>query len=483
MTMFKKVFGVVVSLLLTLNAMAAFEVDGLYYSVISEDEKTVKVEPSNGTGYDGNYSTLTNCTIPENISYNGNHYTVTTIAYNAFNNVQNLTSVSIPKSVTKIENVGTYFSEWNAFYNSLKISSITVDAGNPNYSSVDGVLFDKAKTTLINYPTAKADITYTIPDGVTTICTYAFNSCSLTDIVLPSSVTTLGYLSFFNCSKLRSITCYALLPPQETMKQWSFFYTNQETLYVPAEAVETYQNDALWKAFTHILPIPSNLLKLDETDENTGATLQTEDGKTVDAELIRSFVADGAWYTLCLPFALTEEEVEEAFGECELMKLNYSQKQSDDLLYVNFSSVKTIDAGTPYLFRPAEDVDNPVFKGVTIDALASTEVAPTDGLVKMTGIYSPTEVPTGKWYMGPNNTLYQPQNTVRSKGFRAYFELAPSLDAKKIRARIVMNGQVSTDMDLVPADSDTAVQKIVENGHIYIVRNGERYDVTGMRMK
>lgn len=480
MTMFKKVFGVVVSLLLTLNAMAAFEVNGLYYSVISEDEKTVKVEPSNGTGYDGNYSTLTNCTIPETISYNGNDYKVTTIAYNAFNNVQNLTSVSVPKSVTKIENVGTYFPEWNAFYNSLKISSITVDAGNPNYTSVDGVLFDKEKTTLINYPTAKADITYTIPDGVTTICTYAFNSCSLTDIVLPSSFTTLGYIAFYNCTELRSITCYATNPPKETIG-WAFVNINQETLYVPTEAIDTYKNDELWKAFTNILPIPSDLLKLDETDENTGATLQTEDGKTVDAELIRSFVADGAWYTLCLPFALTEEAVEEAFGKCELMKLNYSQKQSDDLLYVNFSSVKTIDAGTPYLFRPAENVDNPVFKGVTIDAQASIEVAPTDGLVKMTGIYSPTEVPTGKWYMGPNNTLYQPQNTVRSKGFRAYFELAPSLGTQ-IRARIVMNGQVYADIDMVPADSDTAVQKIVENGHIYILRNGERYDVTGMRI-
>ena len=469
------------SLCVTLNAMAAFEVDGLYYSVISEDEKTVKVEPS-ATASGDNYANLTEARIPETIRYNKNDYTVTTIAYNAFNNAKNLTSVSIPKSVTKIENVGTDFPEWNAFYNSLKISSITVDAGNPNYTSVDGVLFDKEKTTLINYPTAKADITYTIPDGVTTICTYAFNSCSLTDIVLPSSFTSLGYVAFHECTKLRSITCYAINPPTETIG-WSFNNTNQETLYVPADAVSTYKNDALWKAFTNILPIPSNLLKLDETDKNTGETLQNEDGQTVDAELIRSFVADGAWYTLCLPFALTEEAVEKAFGECELMKLNYSQKQSDDLLYVHFSSVKTIDAGTPYLFRPAKTVDNPIFKGVTIDAQAPTKVAPTDGLVKMTGIYSPTEVPADKWYLGPNNTLYQPQGTVRSKGFRAYFELAQSLDAQKIRARVVMNGQVSTDMDLVPADSDTAVQKIVENGYIYILRGGERYDITGRRIE
>lgn len=481
MTMFKKVFGVVVSLLLTLNAMAAFEAGGLYYSVISEDENTVKVESSNGTGIDGNYSTLTNCTIPETIEYKGSLYTVTTIAHNAFNNATNLTSVSIPATIKYMEeDQGYYTNEANAFYNTPQLKAIYVASGNKNYSSVDGVLFDKAKTSLINYPTAKADITYTIPDGVTTICTYAFNSCSLTDIVLPSSFTSLGYVAFYNCTKLRSITCYAIKPPTETIG-WSFYNTNQETLYVPAEAVDTYKNDAVWKAFTNILPIPSNLLKLDETDENTGATLQTEDGKTVDVELIRSFVADGAWYTLCLPFALTEEAVEEAFGECELMKLNYSQKQSDDLLYVHFSSVKTIEAGTPYLFRPAKTVDNPIFKDVTIDVQASTEVAPTDGLVKMTGIYSPQQVPTEKWYLGPNNTLYQPQGTVRSKGFRAYFELAQSLGTQ-IRARVVMNGQVSTDMNLVPADSDTTVQKIVENGHIYILRNGERYDVTGMRI-
>lgn len=469
------------SLCVTLNAMAAFEVGGLYYSVISEDEKTVKVEPSEVSI--NNYATLTNCTIPETIEYNGSPYTVTTIAYNAFNNVQNLTSVSIPATIKSMEENRGYMGEANAFYNTPQLKAIYVASDNKNYSSKDDVLFN-GDTLLIAYPTAKTNATYTIPKGITKVGTFAFNSCSFTDVVLPSSFTTLGYFAFYNCSKLRSITCYAIEPPKEVWKDWTFANTNQETLYVPAEAVETYQNDALWKAFTHILPIPSNLLKLDETDENTGATLQDKDGKTVDAELIRSFDADGAWYTLCLPFALKEEDVEEAFGEeCELMKLNYSQKQSDDLLYVHFSSVKTIDAGTPYLFRPAKTVDNPIFKGITIDAKASMEVAPTDGLVKMTGIYSPTEVPADKWYLGPNNTLYQPQGTVRSKGFRAYFELAPSLDAQKIRARVLMNGQVSTDMDLVPADSDTTVQKIVENGHIYILRGGERYDITGRRIE
>lgn len=185
------------------------------------------------------------------------------------------------------------------------------------------------------------------------------------------------------------------------------------------------QNSELWRNFKDILPIPNSVVVLDESNDETSAQLQTLDGKTVDAQLNRSFVADGAWYTLCLPFALTADEVAESFGQCELMKLDHSQKQSEDLLYIHFSTATAVEAGTPYLFRPASTINSPVFKGVTIDGQASTELTPADGLVSMTGTYSPRQVPDGKWYLGPNNTLYQPQDPVNTKGFRAYFTLAP----------------------------------------------------------
>ena len=191
---------------------------------------------------------------------------------------------------------------------------------------------------------------------------------------------------------------------------------------------------------------------MDEASADTPTQLRSLEGEYVYAQLNRSFEVDGAWYTLCLPFALTADEVAESFGQCELMKLDHSQKQSEDLLYIHFNTVTTVEAGTPYLFRPANTVNSPVFKGVTI----------------------------GKWYLGPNNTLYQPQGTVNTKGFRAYFALAPSL-GNKVRARVVMNGQISTDFDLITTDSAT-VRKVIEDGQVYIVRNGVKYNLQGQKI-
>jgi hypothetical protein len=75
-----------------------------------------------------------------------------------------------------------------------------VDAQNPVYSSVDGVLFNKRQTTLIKCPEGKAG-NYTIPDGVTKIEDSAFQSCThLTNVTLPKSITKIGEQAFYLCS-------------------------------------------------------------------------------------------------------------------------------------------------------------------------------------------------------------------------------------------------------------------------------------------
>src|SRR4029453_14297274 len=76
----------------------------------------------------------------------------------AFNGCTSLTSVTIPNSVTSI---GVY-----AFSGCTSLSAITVEALNSFYSSIDGVLFNKSQTTLIQYPGGKAG-SYTIPNSVT----------------------------------------------------------------------------------------------------------------------------------------------------------------------------------------------------------------------------------------------------------------------------------------------------------------------------
>jgi hypothetical protein len=79
--------------------------------------------------------------------------------------------------------------------------SIEVDEENPSYSSMDGVLFNKDKTELISCPNGM-QVSYTIPNGVTSICDNAFRYSKLISVTIPKSVTSIGKYAFFACEKL-----------------------------------------------------------------------------------------------------------------------------------------------------------------------------------------------------------------------------------------------------------------------------------------
>jgi len=125
--------------------------------------------------------------------------TVTSLGDCAFRSCPSLVSVTIPASVTSMGN-------WPFIY-CYSLTAITVDPANASYSSMDGVLFDKSQTTLIQYPGGKSG-SYTIPSSVTSLGDYAFRSCpSLVSVTIPASVTSIGILAIGEfCTSLTAIT-------------------------------------------------------------------------------------------------------------------------------------------------------------------------------------------------------------------------------------------------------------------------------------
>ena len=155
-------------------------------------------------------TSLETVTIPASVTYVGN---------SAFYGCTSLKSVTIPESVTYIG--GYAFAECyslkyadipanvtgigtSPFYNCRSLENINTDEANKWYTTVDGVLYNKDKTELINYPAGKKDSSYVIPEGIRTIREKAFYGClNLCELTIPDSVTEIES-GAFECSSLIS---------------------------------------------------------------------------------------------------------------------------------------------------------------------------------------------------------------------------------------------------------------------------------------
>ena len=193
-------------------------IDGIYYNLNGTSMTASVTYRSSSYYYTDRYTG--DVAIPQSITYDGKEYIVTSIGDDAFHACDRLTSVTIPSSVISIGKAAFYgcigltcvsISSYvtsignNAFGECSGLIAVNVSSDNPVYCSIDGILYDKDKTTIITCPKGKTG-SINIPEGVKSIGNNAFYRCSgLTSVNIPEGVVNIGSWAFEGCNGLTFI--------------------------------------------------------------------------------------------------------------------------------------------------------------------------------------------------------------------------------------------------------------------------------------
>ena len=429
-----------------------FEKDSIQYHITNDTLAPYEVEVTHWYGLEQwdmegyNYPELTTADIPASVTYKGTTYLVTRVGKKAFYYAPQLQHVTIGENVKIIderafavcrnlsqvvigENVDSIL--FNAFasgtskikvldipknvkfienksLSAYSLEAINVHPDNANYTSVDGVLFNKQKNYLQEFPRSKAT-TYMIPDCVDTIGNLAFASnhniisisfspnsqlkhiekeafmgcIFMQRLELPTSLQSLEERAFNNCCSLEAITSMNPTPPvmsnRYNYNQQVFGSVSHDVLlFVPAESVELYDAAPQWDRFATILPIGTitmndfpTLAGLQRTSFNAymGSSL-------FSAETNIRYIKDRAYLNF-QGFFLREENNQVLIYsrrlEKDLILYDYSLEVGDTLTTLNFDyryeDLPLTDLVVDFPFTDLYDIYHP------IDTLIVTDIS------------------------------------------------------------------------------------------------------------
>ncbi len=308
--------------------------------------------------------------------------------------------------------------------------------------------------------------------------------------------TSIGDYAFSSCSSLTAITCEAITPPT-IGGDYTFYNVNKTIpLYVPAESVESYKAADYWKEFTNIQAIPSPFtglaLRVDkislypsekyflntvvapaEADKSTLVwTSSDENIVTVDST---GFVTAHAVGTANVIVSTPDKSLSDT---CEVVVLDESQEPSEDILVdPNDKSVDIswtpVDGAAYYVFVVYAD-DTQVTKICTLTFNAHGHLINIHFLPK-----KPAATPASSPFNFTVTGLES--NTTYGYSMSSYDEEETIITSKV--GQFTTTSSTTTRVETPYIASPDKVRKVMEDGTIYILRNGKRYTLDGREAK
>lgn len=197
-------------------------------------------------------------------------------------------------------------------------------------------------------------------------------------------------------------------------------------------------------------------------ETTNGKDLKGKCVKTVKME--RDFIADGGWYTICLPFSLNANEISTLFHGAKFQEFSgVSTNSTTKGTELNFKSVTATEAGKPYLMKPVQDISTKdmTFEKKVIEVTAPVAVThkSADGKeFTFTGIFDPTAIigPQYRILSGANGTELRIPGSGTMAGFRAYFVMPTDLTSEQTSTtKVCMGPSETTAINQIRTDAGT----------------------------